>query len=76
MGGLRRYQNAPLADLIESVASEDRGDLEKLQNYILDLANQKEQEFLVVDHEAQRCRATISREPAPGKNVRRGPGQP
>ncbi|MDE3197481.1 MAG: hypothetical protein KGN84_14115 [Acidobacteriota bacterium] len=68
MVGLRRYQNAPLADLIESVAAEDQGDLEKLQNYILDLANQKEQEFLVVDHEAQRCRATLSRQPAsPGK---------
>jgi hypothetical protein len=67
MGGLRRYQNSPLADLIESVAAEDQSDLEKLQSYILDLANQKEQEFLVVDHEAQRCRASISREPAPGK---------
>lgn len=67
MVGLRRYQNAPLADLIESVAAEDQGDLQKLQNYILDLANQKEQEFLVVDHEAQRCRATLSREPAPTK---------
>jgi hypothetical protein len=71
MGGLRRYQNSPLADLIESVASEDEGDLEKLQSYILDLANQKDQEFLVVDHEAQRCRATLSRDPAPAKNARR-----
>lgn len=67
MGGLRRYQNSPLADLIESVAAEDQSDLEQLQSYILDLANRKEQEFLVVDHEAQRCRAGISREPAPGK---------
>jgi ABC-type transport system involved in cytochrome bd biosynthesis fused ATPase/permease subunit len=67
MGGLRRYQNSPMADLIESVAAEDQSDLEQLQSYILDLANQKEQEFLVVDHEAQRCRASISREPAPGK---------
>jgi ABC-type transport system involved in cytochrome bd biosynthesis fused ATPase/permease subunit len=77
MGGLRRYQNSPLADLIESVAAEDQSDLEKLQSYILELANQKEQEFLVVDHEAQRCRATISREPAPAKSVRRtAPQQP
>ena len=76
MGGLRRYQNSPLADLIESVAAEDRGDLEKLQTYILDLANRKEQEFLVVDHEAQRCRASIAREPAPPKSVRKTPQQP
>jgi hypothetical protein len=75
MGGLRRYQNSPLADLIQSVAAEDQTDLQKLQNYILDLANQKEQEFLVVDHEAQRCRATISREPAPARGVRKAPQQ-
>ena len=64
MAGLRRYQNPALADLIVSVAAEDQADLEQLQNYILDLANQKDQEYLVVDREAQRCRATISREPA------------
>ncbi len=64
MGGLRRYQNAALADLIESVASEDQGDLQKLQNHIVDLANRREQEYLIADHEAQRCRAEISREPA------------
>jgi hypothetical protein len=76
MGGLRKYQNPPLADLIESVAAENQSDLEKLQNYILDLANQKEQEFLVVDHEAQRCRATISREPAPARSVKKAASQP
>jgi len=65
MGGLRKYQNPALADLIQSVAVEDQEDLGKLQDYILELANQKEQEYLVVDHEAQRCRASLSREPAP-----------
>jgi hypothetical protein len=70
MGGLRRYQNAALADLIESVALEDGHDLEKLQNHILDLANRREQEYLIADHEAQRCRAEISREPA-SKNTKR-----
>jgi ABC-type transport system involved in cytochrome bd biosynthesis fused ATPase/permease subunit len=64
MAGLRKYQNPALAELIESVAAEDQGDLEQLQNYILDLANRKDQEYQVVDREAQRCRATISREPA------------
>ncbi len=63
MGGLRKYQNPALADLIQSVAVEDQEDLVKFQDYILELANQKEQEYLVVDHEAQRCRASISREP-------------
>jgi ABC-type transport system involved in cytochrome bd biosynthesis fused ATPase/permease subunit len=64
MAGLRKYQNPALADLIVSVAAEDQADLEQLQSYILDLANLKDQEYQVVDREAQRCRAAISREPA------------
>jgi hypothetical protein len=72
MGGLRKYQNPALADLIQSVAAEDQADLDQLQSYILELADQKEQEYRVVDREAQRCRATISREPAaPAKTGRR-----
>jgi len=73
MAGLRKYQNPALAELIQSVAGEDQDDLARLQEYILDLANQKEQEFLVVDHEAQRCRALISREPAPAQKSPRRP---
>jgi hypothetical protein len=65
MGGLRKYQNPALADLIQAVALEDQEDLGKLQEHILEIANQREQEYLVVDHEAQRCRSVISREPAP-----------
>jgi hypothetical protein len=65
MGGLRRYQNPAMADLIEAVAAEDRGDLDRFQGYILDLAGEKEQEFTVVDREVQRCRATLLRQPAP-----------
>jgi hypothetical protein len=67
MGGLRKYQNPALADLIQSVAVEDQEDLSRLQEYILELANAREQEFRVVDHEAQRCRATLSKEPAKRK---------
>jgi hypothetical protein len=74
LGGLRKYQNPPLADLIESVAAEDRGDLERLQQYVLELANEKEEQFRVVDREAQRCRATLSRQPAePARPSRRTP---
>ncbi len=63
MGGLRRYQNPALADLIQSVAAQDQANLDALQSYILELANEKEQEFQVVDHEAQRCRGALSRQP-------------
>jgi hypothetical protein len=64
MGGLRKYQNPALADLIESVAAEDRADLDRLQQYILELASDKEEQFNVMDKEAQRCRAILSRQPA------------
>jgi hypothetical protein len=72
MGGLRRYQNPALADLIESVAAEDHGDIERLQQYLLDLAGTREQQFEVVDREAQRCRGMLSRQPAePSRPVRK-----
>ncbi len=64
MGGLRRYQNPALAELIESVAAEDQADLDHLEQYVLQLANEKDQQYAVVDNEAQRCRATLSRQPA------------
>lgn len=65
MNGLRRYQNPSLADLMQSVAAEDQDDLGKLQEFILELANQKEQEYQIVEREAQRCRGQLSKEPAP-----------
>ncbi len=63
MDGLRRYQNPALAELIESVSAEDQSNLDRLQQYVLQLANEKDQEYAVVDAEAQRCRATLSRQP-------------
>jgi len=70
MGGLRKYQNPALADLIQSVAAEDQSDLDKVQSWVLDLADQKEQEYKVIDHEAQRCRAILSKDPAPAPRKR------
>ena len=64
MGGLRRYQNPALADLIESVAAEDQGDLDRMQQYLLELATDREKQFEVVNTEAQRCRGILSRQPA------------
>jgi hypothetical protein len=64
MGGLRKYQNPALADLIESVAAEDRAGIDRLEQYILELAGDKEEQLAVMDKEAQRCRAILSRQPA------------
>lgn len=65
MGGLRKYQNPALADLIEAVAAEDQGEIAQLQQYLLELVTEKEQQFKVVDAEAQRCRGTLSRQSCP-----------
>ena len=71
LGGLRRYQNPALADLIYSVAAEDTPELQKVQDHILELAAQQEQEYQVVEREAQRCRGAISKQPAPPRPPRR-----
>lgn len=65
MGGLRKYQNPALADLIESVTAEDQTQIGRLEQYILELADTKDQQYDIVDKEAQRCRATLSRQPPP-----------
>jgi hypothetical protein len=64
MGGVRKYQNPALADLIESVAAEASGDIDRLERYLLQLSDEKEQQLTLVDHEAQRCRGSLSRQPA------------
>jgi hypothetical protein len=63
MGAVRRYQNPALADLIESVAAEDQGDLERMQQYLVELAGDKERQFDVMNTEAQRCRGILSKQP-------------
>src|SRR5689334_7109726 len=67
--GIRKYLNPALADLVQSVVNENSSNRDKLRQYIQDLATQKEQEFVVADREAQRCRGTILKQPAP---VQRG----
>lgn len=66
LAGVRRYQNPSLADLMESVASGDQNGVEKLQQYALDLAGEKERQLDVEDKEAQRCRGTLATQP-PGR---------
>ena len=63
LGAVRRYQNPALADLIESVAVSDQAGVDKLQQYVLDLADANEKQLSVEDEEAQRCRATLASQP-------------
>ena len=55
--GVRKYQNPAVGDLLVGVLGENSSNRDKLRQYITDLASQKEQEFAVVDKEAQRCRS-------------------
>ncbi len=73
MGGVRRYQNPALADLIESAAAEVTGDVDHFEKHLLEMAAEKEQQFTLVDREAQRCRANLSRQPAAPAGTNRKP---
>ena len=65
--GVRNYQNPAVGDLLFGVLAENSSNRDKLRQYITDLAATKEQEFKIVDQEAQRCRGVLSRPPAPKK---------
>jgi|SRR6266404_1848256 len=60
--GVRNYQNPAVGDLLVGVLGENSANRDKLRQYITDLAATKEQEFQVVDKEAQRCRGALSRQ--------------
>ena len=71
--GTRAYQDPALSDLLESVFGLNASNQDKLRRYIADLAAQREEEFGVVNQEAQRCRGMLSRQtpaqPAPAKKA-------
>jgi hypothetical protein len=67
LGGVRRYQNPAVADLIDSVAAEDQSDLDRVEQHLVDLATLTEQQLQVMDAEAQRCRGILLKQPAPTK---------
>src|SRR3954469_4522350 len=61
LDGVRKYQNPALADLLRSVIAENNASGQQLRQYLVDLAANKEQEFKVMDQEAQRCREIVTR---------------
>jgi hypothetical protein len=62
--GVRHYQNPAVGDLIVSVMAANSTNRDQLRQYIADLAQTREQEFLIADKEAQRCRGVLMRQPA------------
>ncbi len=68
--GVRKYQSGDLADQLVQALVSNSMDKEQLKSYILDLTRMREQEFQVVNEEAQRCRAMISRQSDPPRRSR------
>jgi len=69
--GVRKYQNPALAVLMQRALGENSANRDRLQQYLQELAAQKEQEFQVADREAQRCRSTLLRQSPSGKPVQK-----
>ena len=65
--GVRKYQNPAVGDLLVGVAGENATNRDKLRQYVTDLAANKEEEFQVVDKEAQRCRGVVNAPPSARK---------
>jgi hypothetical protein len=63
--GVRKYQSPELADQVTRVLAENANFRDSLERHALELAQMREQEFQVVDQEAQRCRGTLSRQTGP-----------
>lgn len=62
-GGVRRYQNPAVAQLLTAVLGENAANRDKLRQYLTDLAAAKEEELAAMDREAQRCRQLLMRPP-------------
>jgi hypothetical protein len=61
--GVRKYQNPAVADLLQSALVENLNNRERVKAYVVELALTKEQEFKIMDKEAQRCRGIMNRQP-------------
>jgi hypothetical protein len=61
--GIRRYQEPALAQTLAGLSAENGANRNRFQVYIVNLADQREQECAIMDREAQRCRASIATQP-------------
>src|SRR5664279_3442246 len=63
----RKYQSPQMAQSLAAVFGEGGANRERLRTYIVNLAAERENQFEVMDREAQRCRATLMATPPPPK---------
>jgi hypothetical protein len=60
--GIRKYQNPAIADMLAAVAAEKSGQRQGFERFLIELAAQREQQIVLMDNEAQRCRGVLSRQ--------------
>lgn len=61
--GARRYQDATVADLLESSRGQFSGSAEKLKEYMRQLAVSVDGQMAIAHEEAQRCRTDLMTQP-------------
>ncbi|MBI1897424.1 MAG: hypothetical protein HYZ57_12955 [Acidobacteria bacterium] len=61
--GIRKYQDPALSDQLGAALAANMNNRDRLRQHIQDVAAAREEEFKVVNDEAQRCRVTLTRQP-------------
>jgi hypothetical protein len=56
---MRKYQNPAAAQELIAMAAESGANRDRLEEYVVNLASEREKEYQVMDKEAQRCRAVV-----------------
>jgi hypothetical protein len=64
---MRKYQNAAAAQELVALAAESGAGRDRLEQYVVNLAAEREKEYQVMDQEAQRCRAMVLAPATPAK---------
>ncbi len=62
-GGVRSYQSAPVADLLDSARGKTDASLAVMKEYMRQVAVEQEQAMEVAHSEAQRCRGQLAAQP-------------
>jgi hypothetical protein len=74
-GGVRKYQSAAMGDELDGAIADAAADRSRLRQYLVELAADREQQFKVMDQEAQRCRAALARPTPAAKPAARQEGK-
>jgi hypothetical protein len=62
---VRKYQSAEVADALNRQFAAHSVHKERLRQYVRELSRTREQEYEIVNEEAQRCRSAITKDAAP-----------